>query len=145
MQQALLTARDREERATEIEATNDRAAMRELIELLVHSITVQTEAVGTDRSGRTVNKTTALLRLAFANDVTVVSPKSSRGSKSTYTIDLNIRHRIERDLALAPNRTGGWMAADRAGAGTPVAVRDAHPRSHHAGRKPHQRRRRELV
>jgi site-specific DNA recombinase len=77
---ALAQMRDRMD---EIDATNDRAAMREQIELLVPRIVLHTEIVGATAKGRTIKRVTARLTLAFQSEPEVVSITNSPGSKST--------------------------------------------------------------
>ncbi len=69
-------------RVEEIEATNDRPAMRGLIELLVPSIVLRTELVGEKRV-RQRKRVTLHLTLAFAHDCDVVSITDSRGGSGS--------------------------------------------------------------
>jgi site-specific DNA recombinase len=52
----------------EIERTNDRAAMRGLIEDLVPAITIMTEVVGIRPNGRSITRASLKLRLAFGHE-----------------------------------------------------------------------------
>ena len=67
----------------EIERTNDRAAMRDQIELLAPRIVIQTDIVGTTPTGRHIKKTTALVTLAYRPDPVAVSVTSGPGTRST--------------------------------------------------------------
>jgi site-specific DNA recombinase len=70
-------------RMDEIEATNDRAAMREQIELLVPGIVLHTDVVGATAKGRAIKRTTARLTLAFRSEPAVVRITNSAGLTST--------------------------------------------------------------
>jgi hypothetical protein len=91
---ALAQMRDR---LDEIERTNDRAAMREQIELLVPAIVVHTERIGETPSGRARKRMTAHLTLAFAQKAAVVpitnSPGSSSGSSTHRRVPATVRRR----------------------------------------------------
>jgi len=67
----------------EIERTNDRAAMREQIELLAPRIVVRTEILGTRPSGRAIKRASALVTLAYRSKPAVVSITNGPGTKST--------------------------------------------------------------
>jgi site-specific DNA recombinase len=69
-------------RVEEIEAANDRVAMRELIELLVPKMVLRTEAVGQKRI-RQQKRVTLDLSLAFSPEREVVSIKNSRAGNGS--------------------------------------------------------------
>ena len=64
-------------RLREIEENDDRAAMREHVELLVPSIVVMTEVVGQRANGQRLTRTSLKLRLAFGREVEAVSTSAS--------------------------------------------------------------------
>jgi len=66
-----------------IEQADDRAAMREQIELLAPRIVMQTEIVGTRPSGRAIKKTSALVTLAYRPEPAVVSITNGSGTGSS--------------------------------------------------------------
>jgi hypothetical protein len=68
------------ERMTEIEATNDRAAMREQIELLVPRIVIHTEVLGPENS-RPRKRATARMQLAYGEKTAVVSTSNTSGGE----------------------------------------------------------------
>jgi site-specific DNA recombinase len=72
-----------QDRMDEIERTNDRAAMREQIELLVPRIVLHTEVTGTTPTGRPIKHSTARLTLAFRPEAAVVSITNGPGTKNT--------------------------------------------------------------
>lgn len=91
-------------RMDEIERTNDRAAMRQQIELLAPRILVDTEIVGATPTGRQIKKTTARVTLAYRSDPVVVSITNGPGTRSIS----GPRH-AETGVAVqaAPSPTGG--------------------------------------
>jgi site-specific DNA recombinase len=93
-------------RIREIEENDDRAAMREHIELLVPSIVVMTELVGHRANGQRLTRTSLKLRLAFGREGEAVSTTPS------------LARRRGRRRAAAPPRTGGRSGGNRS-AGRP--------------------------
>ena len=69
-------------RMEEIQRTNDRAAMREQIEILVPRIVVHTETIGSAPGGRARKQASVHLSLAFAQTTAVVDVTKTRSSRS---------------------------------------------------------------
>jgi site-specific DNA recombinase len=69
-------------RMDEIEATDDRAAMREQIELLAPRIVIRTEIMGCRPSGRAIKRSSALVTLAYRSEVAVVGITNSPGTRN---------------------------------------------------------------
>jgi site-specific DNA recombinase len=62
-----------QDRMAAIERTNDRAAMRELIGLLVPQVVIRTEILGATAAGRAIKRPSAHIRLAFGDECVVVT------------------------------------------------------------------------
>jgi hypothetical protein len=85
-------------RIEEIERTNDRAAMREQIELLVPRITIHTEFVGAP-GARSRKRATARMQLAYGQKSAVVTTSGGSGEP------VRVRGRADRPARSRPSGT----------------------------------------
>jgi hypothetical protein len=118
---ALITMRDRME---EIERTNDCAAMREQIELLVPRIVIHTEVLDA-ATGSPRKRATARMQLAFGEKSAVVSTTSTSGGDTSRNGTQIAPLRVECELMLSRS----YSRSKRPGVGNsyPIARHHAQP------------------